>query len=268
MKNIKAKKRFGQNFLKDESILSKIIEAMPHNTNHIVEIGPGLGDLTQKMLKYKDVTAYEIDSDLLEILKSSFAQQIQSQHLELIHCDVLNVWKDKGTLYPSQYDLIANLPYYVATNIILKAIEDAHCEHIMVMIQKEVALKFAALCKQKEFCALSVITQVMSQEAKILFDVPKECFDPVPKVTSSILYIKKRFNQSIDKPFKSFLKVAFSQPRKTLYKNLSTAYDKTFLSTLYEQLDLKLTLRPHELETSLYRQMYEKVIINDRRKQE
>jgi 16S rRNA (adenine1518-N6/adenine1519-N6)-dimethyltransferase len=268
MKNIKAKKRFGQNFLKDESILSKIIESMPHNHNHIVEIGPGLGDLTQKMLKYKDVTAYEIDRDLLEILQSTFAAQIQSQRLELIYSDVLNVWKDKGTLYHSQYDLIANLPYYVATNIILKAIEDAHCEHIMVMIQKEVALKFAALCKQKEFCALSVITQLSSQEAKILFDVPAESFDPVPKVTSSILYIKKDLNLHVEQSFKNFLKVAFAQPRKTLYKNLSTAYDKTFLSSLYEQLDLKSTLRPHELEASLYRQMYEKVIINDRRKQE
>lgn len=111
MEKVKAKKQFGQNFLKDESILNKIIEAMPKNNNHIVEIGPGLGDLTQKMLKYKDMTAYEIDRDLLAILRSKFANEIQSQRLELIHTDVLDIWKQNRTLYQGKYDLIANLPY-------------------------------------------------------------------------------------------------------------------------------------------------------------
>ncbi|PKN14786.1 MAG: 16S rRNA (adenine(1518)-N(6)/adenine(1519)-N(6))-dimethyltransferase, partial [Deltaproteobacteria bacterium HGW-Deltaproteobacteria-24] len=150
MEKIKAKKQFGQNFLKDDSILNKIIEAMPNNNNRIVEIGPGLGDLTQRMLKYKDMTAYEIDSDLLSILRSKFANEIQSQKLELIHTDVLDIWKQKKTLYKDKYDLIANLPYYVATNIILQAIEDDNCENIIVMIQKEVAQKFAAHEGEKE----------------------------------------------------------------------------------------------------------------------
>ncbi len=71
MEKIKAKKEFGQNFLKDSSILDKIIQSMPHNNNHIVEIGPGLGDLTKNLVKYKDVTAYEVDTDLIGILKSN-----------------------------------------------------------------------------------------------------------------------------------------------------------------------------------------------------
>lgn len=266
MENIKAKKKYGQNFLKDDSILHKIIEAMPNNENHTVEIGPGLGDLTQHMLKYKDVTAYEIDSDLLTVLQSKFANEIQSKKLELIHTDVLQIWKSKNTLYDGKYDLIANLPYYIATNIILSAIEDSNCEHIIVMIQKEVAQKFAASEGEKEFSSLGVIAKLTSKEAKILFDVPPTAFEPPPKVTSSILYIKKDLNKSLDDEFKSFLKAAFTQPRKKLSKNLSSKVDKTLLKEIYLALNIDENIRPHELSASLYHQMYEKVILNDKRK--
>ncbi|MDX9797018.1 MAG: 16S rRNA (adenine(1518)-N(6)/adenine(1519)-N(6))-dimethyltransferase RsmA [Arcobacteraceae bacterium] len=266
MEKIKAKKQFGQNFLKDESILNKIIEAMPKNSNHIVEIGPGLGDLTQRMLKYKDMTAYEIDSDLLAILRSKFANEIQSQRLELIHTDVLDIWKQNKTLYQGKYDLIANLPYYVATNIILQAIEDDNCENIIVMIQKEVAQKFAAHEGEKEFSSLGVIAKLVSKECKILFDVASSCFEPAPKVTSSVLYIKKDGLTKLDSNFKSFLKVAFSQPRKKLSKNLSSLINKDFLNTIYRELNIEDNIRPHEVSSSLYRQMHNKVIINDKQR--
>lgn len=266
MEKIKAKKKYGQNFLKDDSILLKIIEAMPNNKNRVVEIGPGLGDLTQKMLKYKDLTAYEIDSDLLTVLQSKFANEIQSKNLELIHTDVLEIWKKNNTLYNGNYDLIANLPYYIATNIILRAIEDHNCEHIIVMIQKEVAEKFAASEGEKEFSSLGVIAKLTSKESKVLFDVPPTAFEPPPKVTSSVLYIKKDMSKSVDDAFKGFLKAAFMQPRKKLSKNLSSKIDKSFLKEIYSELDIDDNIRPHELSPSLYRQMYEKVILNDKRK--
>lgn len=266
MEKIKAKKKYGQNFLKDDSILLKIIEAMPNNKNRIVEIGPGLGDLTQQMLKYKDLTAYEIDSDLLTVLQSKFANEIQSKNLELIHTDVLEIWKKNNTLYDGNYDMIANLPYYIATNIILRAIEDHNCEHIIVMIQKEVAEKFAATEGEKEFSALGVIAKLTSKEAKVLFDVPPTAFEPPPKVTSSVLYIKKDLSKSVDDAFKGFLKAAFMQPRKKLSKNLSSKIEKSLLKDIYSELNIDENIRPHELSPSLYRQMYEKVILNDKRK--
>lgn len=266
MEKIKAKKQFGQNFLKDDSILNKIIEAMPNNNNHIVEIGPGLGDLTQRMLKYKDMTAYEIDSDLLSILRSKFAIEIQSSKLELIHTDVLDIWKQKGTLYEGKFDLIANLPYYIATNIILKAIEDDNCESIIVMIQKEVAEKFAAVEGEKEFSSLGVIARLCSKECKILFDVPPSCFEPAPKVTSSVLFIKKDMTAKLESNFKSFLKVAFAQPRKKLSKNLLGLVDKNLLTIVYNELNIDDNIRPHELSPSLYRQMHKKVILNDKQR--
>ncbi|MFV7789374.1 16S rRNA (adenine(1518)-N(6)/adenine(1519)-N(6))-dimethyltransferase RsmA [Aliarcobacter lanthieri] len=259
MERIKAKKQYGQNFLKDSSILNKIIESMPHNDNHIVEIGPGLGDLTKNLVKYKDVTAYEVDTDLIGILKSKFAINLDKGNLEIIHADVLDAWDKQKTLYNGNYDLIANLPYYIATNIILKAFEDSFCENIIVMVQKEVALKFTANVNDKEYSSLGIITELLSNDSRILFDVPPEAFDPIPKVISSILYIKKDLSKKIDKDFNRFLKACFIQPRKKLSKNLSTLLDKNQILELFKELEIDDNLRPHEVCSSLYSQMYTKV---------
>ncbi len=259
MGKVTAKKEFGQNFLKDTNILNKIIQSMPNNTNHIIEIGPGLGDLTQNLVKYKDTTAYEVDTDLISILKSKFAVEIENKRFELIHTDVLKAWTNQGSLHKTKYDLVANLPYYIATNIILRAYEDINCENIIVMIQKEVAQKFSAKVGDKEYSSLSVITELISKESRILFNVPPESFDPPPKVMSSILYVSKDTKKLLDKNFLNFLKVAFSQPRKKLFKNLNATINKELLANIYNELNIKETLRPHEVSASLYSQMYTKV---------
>ena len=259
MEKVKAKKEFGQNFLKDSSILDKIIQSMPHNNNHIVEIGPGLGDLTKNLVKYKDVTAYEVDTDLIGILKSKFANEIESKKFTLKHIDVLRAWDELKFLHDGKYDLIANLPYYIATNIILRAFEDELCEHIIVMVQKEVAQKFTAKVNDKDFSSLGIITDLMSIESRILFDVPPESFDPVPKVMSSILYIKKDMDKYLDKDFNKFLKACFVQPRKKLSKNLTSVIDKDSISRIYKELNIDDNVRPHEVSSSLYSQMHTRV---------
>lgn len=259
MEKVKAKKQYGQNFLKDSTILDKIIQSMPNNNNHIVEIGPGLGDLTKNLVKYKDLTAYEVDTDLIGILKSKFAIEIEKGNLKLIHTDVLEAWDKLKNLHNGKYDLIANLPYYIATNIILRAFEDELCEHIIVMVQKEVAEKFTAKTNDKEYSSLGIITELISINSKILFDVPAEAFDPPPKVTSSILYIKKDMSKSLDKDFNKFLKACFIQPRKKLSKNLTTIFDKNIIFEIYKELNINDNVRPHEVSSSLYSQMYTKV---------
>jgi 16S rRNA (adenine1518-N6/adenine1519-N6)-dimethyltransferase len=256
MVNIKAKKKFGQNFLKDESVLFKIIESMPKNDNHLVEIGPGLGDLTKKLVKCKDVTAYEVDGDLFAILQAKFKEEIDSGRLKIFLGDVLQRWDDSLVLYNGKYDLVANLPYYIATNIILRALNDNNCENIIVMVQKEVADKFVASAGDKEFSAIGVITKMVSKKAEIIVNVPPQSFNPPPKVDSSVVYIKKDLSKRLDDGFSSFLKLCFSQPRKKLIKNLSSQYDKTLLENIFNKLGLKNTLRPHEVETSLYSLLY------------
>lgn len=257
---IKAKKKYGQNFLKDSSAISQIVEAMPHNSNKIVEIGPGLGDLTKFLVKRKDVLAYEVDSDLYKLLSSEFSSEIENGRLKILLGDVLAHWDTNHTLYDAKYDLVANLPYYIATNIILRAFDDANCENIIVMVQKEVAQKFTANSKESEFCALSVITHLISVESKILFDLPPSAFNPPPKVDSSVILIKKKDGARFDYDFNKFLKVAFIQPRKTLIKNLSQYTQKDVLVPIFDELGLSMTIRPHELTASLYCLIHERII--------
>ena len=259
MEKVKAKKKYGQNFLRDTTILDKIIQSMPNNNNYMVEIGPGLGDLTKNLVKYKDMTAYEVDTDLISILKSKFAIQIEEGKLKLIHTDVLVAWDKQKTLHDGKYDLIANLPYYIATNIILRAFEDRNCEHIIVMVQKEVAEKFTAKVNDKDYSSLGIITELISIDSRILFDVPPESFDPPPKIISSILYIKKDIDKYLDKDFNKFLKACFVQPRKKLSKNLTSVVNKNTISKIYEELNIDDNVRPHEVSSSLYSQMHTRV---------
>ena len=248
-----ANKRFGQNFLKDVSVLEKIIEAMPNDNLPIVEIGPGLGDLTRKLVSVHNVTAFEVDDRLCNHLKSSFSDEILNGRFQLKCGDVLEQWRG-GNLLSEPYRLIANLPYYIATNIILKAMRDSFCSSILVMVQKEVAQKFGAREGDKNFSALSVLAQSVG-EAKIEFLVPPEAFVPPPKVDSAVLKIVKKRNLS-NGGFEEFLKVCFKQPRKTLFKNLSSIYSKALLESLFDTLEIQRTARPHQVGTMLYHQLY------------
>jgi 16S rRNA (adenine1518-N6/adenine1519-N6)-dimethyltransferase len=257
MVNLKeyAKKEYGQNFLKDSLYVEKIIQSMPDTATHVVEIGPGLGDLTKKLVEVKDVTAYEVDSRSCRILREMFKPQLANKRLQLVEGDVLEFWQEH--LHDAKYDMVANLPYYIATTIILKALEDENCTSVLVMVQKEVALKFAAQAGDREFSALSVLTQSVGS-ANVEFDVPPQAFEPPPKVTSSVLLIKKTASLK-DKDFQSFLKVAFKQPRKTLMKNLSSDFQKEELQKLFEASGIKPAIRPHQVETPLYHHLYERL---------
>ena len=248
-----ANKRFGQNFLKDASVLAKIIEAMSNDNLPIVEIGPGLGDLTRKLVSVHSVTAFEVDNRLCSHLKNSFSDEILNGRLQLECGDILKRWMGDNLL-DREYRLISNLPYYIATNIILKALRDTFCSSILVMVQKEVAQKFTAREGDKNFSALSVLAQSIG-EAKIEFLVPPEAFIPPPKVDSAVLKIVKKRNLS-DGGFEEFLKVCFKQPRKTLFKNLSSIYPKALLESLFNSLEIQRTARPHQVGTMLYHQLY------------
>jgi 16S rRNA (adenine1518-N6/adenine1519-N6)-dimethyltransferase len=248
-----ASKKFGQNFLQDNTILHKIIQAMPKDDLKVAEIGPGLGDLTKELLGVRNVTAFEVDKRLCEHLTSEFEEPITDGRFELRCGDVLERW-ESGSLLDEPYHLVANLPYYIATNIILKAFKDEQCQSILVMVQKEVAVKFSAQTKQKEFSSLSVLAQSVGK-ATLCFEVPPEAFVPAPNVTSAVLLIEK--NQSRDnEKFETFLKIAFAQPRKKLSKNLITAFSKDIVNQLFTTLKLDSNVRPHEAATSIYHHIY------------
>ncbi|MBU1667200.1 16S rRNA (adenine(1518)-N(6)/adenine(1519)-N(6))-dimethyltransferase RsmA [bacterium] len=248
-----ANKRFGQNFLKNDAIIKQIIQAIPNDNVKIAEIGPGLGDLTKELIVARNVTAFEVDKRLCEHLQTTFNESIHEGTLTINCGDVLERWGN-DSLLDENYHLVANLPYYIATNIILKALKDIHCQSVLVMVQKEVAEKFSAQPREKAFSGLSVLTQTVGY-GELLFDVGAENFVPPPKVTSAILLIRKERSED-NKDFEDFLKVAFKQPRKKLSKNLSTHYPKDKIEALLNQLEIDLTIRPHEAETSMYHHLY------------
>jgi len=250
--SVVAKKKFGQNFLKDEAVLRKIVEAMPNNENKLVEIGPGLGDLTKFLVDVKSVEAFEVDTDLCKLLQSKFKEEIATKQLHINCGDVLNAWQ--SSLVDEPYDLVANLPYYIATNIILKALADPMCKNILVMVQLEVAEKFCASEGEKVFGSLGVITQSVGS-SHIVVKVPPEAFEPPPKIDSAVFLIQKNRDRN-DKEFEEMLRVAFTQPRKTLMKNLSQKYDKNLLQEAYKELELTQTIRPHQVSTQDYHQLY------------
>jgi len=248
-----ANKKFGQNFLKSNHYLQKIIQAMPNDTLKVAEIGPGLGDLTKELVKARNVTAFEVDKRLCEHLNNAFEVAIRQGSFELRCGDVLERW-ESGSLLDEPYHLVANLPYYIATNIILKAFKDEQCQSILVMVQKEVAVKFSAVAKQKAFSALSVLASTVGK-ATLCFEVEREAFVPPPNVTSAVLLIEKKesFN---DEKFEAFLKIAFAQPRKKLSKNLMAVFSKELVEATFEKLELSSNLRPHEAGTSIYHHIY------------
>jgi 16S rRNA (adenine1518-N6/adenine1519-N6)-dimethyltransferase len=248
-----ASKKFGQNFLKNDYYLQKIVQAMPHDNIQVAEIGPGLGDLTKELVKVRNVTAFEVDKRLCEHLTTEFETPMKEGKLELRCGDVLERW-GTGSLMDEPYHLVANLPYYIATNIILRAFKDEHCQSILVMVQKEVAVKFSAQSKQKEFSSLSVLAQSVGK-ATLCFEVEPEAFVPAPNVTSAVLLIEKTQSRD-DEKFETFLKIAFMQPRKKLSKNLLTVFSKDIVNTLFSKLELDSNLRPHEAETHIYHQLY------------
>ncbi|MDR1460585.1 MAG: 16S rRNA (adenine(1518)-N(6)/adenine(1519)-N(6))-dimethyltransferase RsmA [Campylobacteraceae bacterium] len=253
---IKAKKYFGQNFLTDTTIVEKIIQSMPDTRDlSLVEIGPGLGDLTKALLGRYALLAYEVDEDLYEHLKIAFKEEIKTGRLGLVFGDVMEHWQNKS-LKNSPYWIVANIPYYITTPIIHKAYEDTNCVGMMLMMQKEVALKLTATSSTNKYSSLSVLASVLS-DARILFDVPKEAFNPSPKVISSVVKIeKKREFKDTFCGFKAYLSKAFKSPGKMLKKNLLNYYDQERLFEVFGRFKIDTNIRPHELAAELHFRLF------------
>ncbi len=253
--NLNAKKQFGQNFLIDNNILNKIAHSASINSDTVVvEIGPGMGALTEKLLEkaYK-VICYEIDTDMVHILQNRFSDYIKDNKLVINHKDFLKADLEKDLDGYKNIKVVANLPYYITTPILIKICEElTELDEMIVMMQKEVALRICGKPSTKDYNALSVLIQY-NHEASLLFDVGRGCFYPEPDVTSSIVKIKKI--NPILKPineefFYTFNRNIFKQRRKTLVNNLkqSYTYTKEEIEEVLNNLSLSLTIRSEALK--------------------
>ena len=222
--DIKMSKKLGQNFLIKRGIVDEIVRAAELTPGEpVLEVGPGIGTLTQGLAQSgADVTAIELDRRLLEVLDTTLASY---DNVRIVHGDVLKL--DVPTIMNHKpFKVVANLPYYITTPIIMSLLESKlPIERLVVMVQKEVALRMVAQPGTKDYGALSVAVQYYT-EPDIVLDVPPKSFLPAPAVTSSVIRCVLRDKPPVDvideKLFFHVVKAGFAQRRKTFANTMKT----------------------------------------------
>ena len=259
-----AKKKYGQNFLEDLELSEKIIEISGVSKDiEVIEIGPGLGFLTEKLIeKSKYLTAFEIDDDLIPVLNKKFQGR---DNFSLVHEDFMTT--DLGTFLKGKKNIkvVANIPYYITSPIINKLIEyRKNISEIYLMVQKEVAERIASEAGSRNMSLLTHAVQFYA-DAEYLFTVPKEKFTPVPKVDSAFLKIKmfddERYEKKIsEEEYFKYLKTAFSNKRKSIANNLSgEGYSKEVTGDILEKLGKTRLARTEEFSVQEFINLIEEL---------
>jgi 16S rRNA (adenine1518-N6/adenine1519-N6)-dimethyltransferase len=225
-----AKKSFGQNFLVDTNYIEKIISALNLQAGEtVVEIGPGRGALTEKLLESgARVVAVELERDMIAVLKQEYGDNenfslIEGDALKVDFSALVNPPSEGGS--PPKVKLVANLPYYISTAILQKLIEHREVfSEIILMFQREVVDRITAEVGNKERGFLTVLTEAFLTAEK-LFDVSPNAFRPAPKVWSAVVRLKPKLGNDIRdvKLFREIISAGFAQKRKTILNNLKSA---------------------------------------------
>lgn len=220
MDKVKAKKSLGQHFLKDLNIAKRIAESVNiSSVDEVLEIGPGMGVLTQYLLElpYPKISAIEIDTESVAYLQHHFKQE----KFRLLEGDFLKM--DLNILFPNSFALAGNFPYNISSQIMFKVLDYRDkIPQVVGMFQKEVAERFAAKPGGKEYGILSVLIQAF-YDVEYLFTVHEHVFSPPPKVKSGVIRVTRKDNIGLDcdeNLFKDVVKTAFNQRRKTLRNSL------------------------------------------------
>ena len=273
--NLDFKKKFGQNFLTSEEILEEIIsKAKISKDDIILEIGPGIGTLTSKLLEIgAEVISVEVDLELIRPLKERFFMYnnftiISSDILKIdIYSEIVKILESKGkTLNDKKIKVVANIPYYITTPIMFKLLESRNIvSEIYIMVQKEVAERICAKIGTKES---SSITYMVSYYTEYLWDiyVDKTKFVPSPKVDSKVIALKFR-----EKPYPEvkneelyfeIIRSAFLHRRKTFLNSISASnkIDKKIISNIMEELGIDLRIRAEKITDKMYADIVDKYI--------
>lgn len=247
------KKKYGQNFIVDKNIIHSIIaKSEIDDETLVIEIGPGAGSLTSELGKYaKNVIAYEIDETLKPILEKNITPNTEVIYEDFLKRDIAEDIKKYN--YKKLY-VIANLPYYITTPIIIKLIETKiDFDKIVVMVQKEVGDRFKAKPKTKEYNSLSVFLSYYFNITKIL-DVSRNVFMPKPNVDSIVVCFTKKVDKlkvNNEELFFKLIKDSFKQKRKNLRNNLK-GYDLENISKTLSKYKLDLTVRAEALPLEIF----------------
>ncbi len=253
--SINFKKSLGQNFLFDTNLLKAIAsDGMVTKDGVVLEIGAGAGTLTGVLAENsKKVISFEIDNSLIPILN-----EVKNKHnnIDFHFQDFMEA--DVEILFEGKARVVANIPYYITTPIIFKLVE--HLEKfssILVLIQKEVAERFASKHGTKDYGITSVILQSIF-DVSIPRIVRKECFTPMPKIDSALCLLvpHDKYQISDFEGFKDFVHLAFSMRRKTLVNNLKLKYDKEKVVEVLKRFNYLETVRPEEISVKNFINLY------------
>ena len=261
MSKIIAKKSLGQNFLKDEGILQRIANSIDVSKNDfILEIGAGMGALTKYLIKKEcNYLGYEIDERM-----KPYLEKYQDETHQIVFDDFLrrDVSKDLFASYNHLF-VIANIPYYITTPIVEHLIHSIKVESMILLVQKEVAMRFSAQPGSKDYGYFTVFLNHFFDVA-LLFDVSPSCFTPPPKVISSVVRLTRKENVvDVDVlKFQAFVKKLFSQKRKTLKNNLKEYDWNRVLSFLLDEGYSSLT-RAEELPYDKIIKLYQELVLKN-----
>ncbi len=275
--SVKPKKKYGQNFLKDEGIISEIVDiAGVTSDDNVLEIGPGLGDMTRFLCdRAHHVTAVEIDESLIEPLSMRLAAR---DNLTIIYGDIMK--QDLDELFAKaaggagdagdagKVKVVANLPYYITTPIVTMLLEnDLPITSITVMVQKEVAQRMVAPAGSKDVGALSYMVQYHS-EASIELEVPPEAFYPAPKVTSAVvhmdMYDVPPVNAKDEALMFRLIRASFNQRRKTLANGIEHGaglnITKDEIRGILTDMGLSETIRGEKLSLAQFAELSDRIL--------
>ncbi|MGX7111888.1 16S rRNA (adenine(1518)-N(6)/adenine(1519)-N(6))-dimethyltransferase RsmA [Gemella cuniculi] len=262
------KKSLGQNFLIDANILNRIVDGAGVNENvGVIEIGPGIGSLTEALAKKaKKVISFEIDSRLLPILSETLEDY---SNVEVINKDILKVDVDEIITEKmadcSQIMVVANLPYYITTPILTHLIENTQkIDGYVVMMQREVANRLNAKIGTKDYNSLTILLNYYTN-VEYLFTVPKKVFVPAPNVESAVVKImtKQEKEFDVDGKFFKFVRSCFVQRRKTLLNNLISSYGKVKKQEFQDaciECGIESTRRSETLSLNEFYELYKEFV--------
>ena len=272
---IRANKALGQNFLINQNVVDKIVESSDITKEDLViEIGPGLGTLTKELLeKAGKVICIELDKKMIKILTDRFSLY---ENFEVIHGDVLQIRLNKIIKEEKEKNgfesakIVANLPYYITTPIIMKLLEDRlDLESITVMIQKEVADRLIAIPGEKETGAITYSVYYYATSEGIM-EVPNDSFIPEPEVTSKVIKLTLRKEPPVEVKSRGvmfkIIKSAFMQRRKTLLNALTNT--KVFMSKeeglrILKELQLDENVRAEKLTLNDFAEITNKILVDE-----
>lgn len=251
MAKFKFKKKYGQNFLNNREVIEKIVSSVnPTENDLIIEIGPGGGVITKQLKKYKaNIIAFEIDEET-----KKFLSKLEDDKTKIIYSDFLEIDLPKflsAYTYEKLY-VIGNLPYYITTPIIEHLINSkVEIESLTIMVQKEVADRFLAKPKTKEYGYMTVLINYNFDIEKII-EVKNTDFTPMPKVNSTVIKLIRKEKEPLNYDnFKKLLKEAFQFKRKTLNNNLKL-YDKEKISEILKERGYSLSNRAEEIDLETF----------------